>query len=215
MESARTNLKDLLTEDQIQTVNNAVENEFITSVALGELVNHETYTTDEKRNILIDTVIVPYNMAKLENDINEAIENGKVASISVGGDGETPLFIYTVGGIPIMGGELLLVGNIPPQVGSSILNVAFEAAKEKGEVSGDLGTLATLEDGDDLRYLIKTQTLGETVKDFLNLVPKHFPDAPLDTPVYVIEVGDENNLLPGEEGYDETFIQYSHLAKDE
>lgn len=201
-----------LNATQTEAIIDAIADGFVDAEQFYELLNHETFTAEDKYNNLIDKVIVPYGLQKLNEQITQRIDDGEFTYINVDRDGETPAFTYTVGGIPLIGAELLYVGEVPFNPPASIVNQAFDTLKDIEELTSDLGPVGTLVVSGDVRYRITSHPLHQNVGKFLKMVPTHFPDYPQDTPVYVIELADSNNLLPGEEGYDATFVQYSHVV---
>tara|TARA_B100000929_G_scaffold282666_1_gene262880 strand:+ start:1789 stop:2997 length:1209 start_codon:yes stop_codon:yes gene_type:complete len=206
-------LNNLLNEAQVETVVAAVAAEKVLPEHLDEVLNHQEADDAVKTDTLVQGIVIPFNLDKLNQNVKERLDNGEHQVIGVGADEDQPAFAYTIGGIPKINAELLIVANIDLTALGSILNIAIEKMVEAGgftEDLGDIGSIATT--GESLRYRIRRELLSENVGDFLAKVPDFYPEYDLDTPVYVIEMGDANNLLPGEEGYNESFIQYSHLV---
>lgn len=190
----------LLNDDQIGSVIEAIEAEAVTQEHVQELLDSTTLDKQDKCNTLIKHVVVPFNMDRLNNNVKQKLENSEVQYVVVAGDEETPPFVYTVGGLDKVGVEYLYVGPFDTHDIATLLRRLLED-KVKGTSS-----ITTL------RYRILEVPLYKLVGDYLKMVALHYPDNRLHAPVYVIELGDDNNLLPGEEGYDTTLHQFSDVS---
>lgn len=136
--------------------------------------------------------------------------------IVVDGEGDEPSYGYTVGGIPIMGGELLFIGNVPQETIAGIVNHFMGTYKAEGGYVDDVNAVGTLSSsGGEIRHRVIQKDLIDFVVDYLVKVNDLFPDFDEETPVYILEIGDENNVLPGEDGYNENFLQFSVLEPEE
>lgn len=208
-------LKTLLNEEQLKTVQDVLAAGEVEAEALQALIEDDQLTDEDKTKTLIEKLIVPYRSRAIEADIRERLANGEHQIVGVGSDGENPPFAYSIGGIDKIGAELLVVANIDLGALGSILNVAMDAFEKAGTHTQDIGQIGTLaKTGEALRYRILPRMLSENVGDFLRMVPDFYPEYPLETPVYVIELADGENLLPGEDGYNDDLIQYSHLTEN-
>lgn len=208
----REKLANYINDCQIQTVLEAVAEGAIKEEQLHELLDHPVLDEQHKTNSLIQNVVVPFNMQALDRNIRDRIQAGEWQVIGVGEGEDTPPFAYSIGAIEKMGGEVMFVGNIDMRSAGSIINQLISAFIEKG-VTDDIGEIGRVEKtGESLRYKIHHRKLGDYTTDFLVKLPQFYPDYDLETPLYVIEIGDPENLLPGEPGYDDDLEQFSHVA---
>lgn len=203
----KTRLLTLLNEYQVDSINNALEKGFVQENHVQELMDHDSLSDQDKTNMLIDKVVVPFNMSQLDNQIKEQIETGGHNVVCASGDDEVPTFTYSVGGLCRAGCEVLYMGNVPDKTAASFINSTLIHLEKH---SGDIDTLPPLGevDGQPIRHTVHHRKLMD-YPEYLVKVFDHYSDIDPETPLYILEVGDGHNRLPGEEGYDEEFEQWS------
>ena len=159
--------------------------------------------TLEVESVLI-RLVIHINKSKLNQQHKERIDAGGYTVQVILSD---PSLVYTVGLSVTSGVELAYQANMSTEFMSSIVNELAQDIQEHGLVTETTSKLylageeelrvklVLVEDKDNL---IDKVTLG--MGNPLWLIEK--PDK-----VYQVLTGDERNLLPGEDGYDETFSQ--------
>lgn len=209
----QTTLKEQLThylnDHQVETILSGVADGFIREADVEELLSHPVMDDQDKTNALIRHGVAPYNMVEFDKEVKKKIEAGEVQIIFVEGGETTPPFTYTVGALPLIGGEVLFMAPLGGQVLAGVVHRVVTQFQEHGE-SEHVGAIGTVNESDEeLRYRILRKSLVDHTAELLTNATKHFPDHDVEAPLWVVEIGDKNNRLPGEDGYDEDLPQYT------
>jgi hypothetical protein len=202
-------LHSLLSDEQRTYIERALEEGTLTQEVLSRILEHTVLPKEEKYALLVREVIEPYQQRDQLNHIKDAIKQYKHQLVGVPATQEKPPYLYTVGGIDRFGGELLYVGNMDfTDMGNLINYMVFEF--DRDGFKEDVGQIADADEaGTPLRYQWVHACVKDHTEDFLTLYPLLFPHYHPETPLYVLEIGDRNNRLPGEPGYDKDLRQFS------
>ncbi len=202
-------MHDVLNEYQVASVVEAVaaqcDHELLFNIKT--LINTEG--RDDVAEILINKVIIPHNMKKLSASTQQLIDDGYWRGINVFGDAEKPPFSYSVGMHNTLGIELFISG-IGGNTPCSIINNIGDYLKEHLDtppenINEHVCHAITLADKRQGRYRLKEVSLDTMLEKYMIQLKPHLGDKL--PKVYIIELPDKNNILPGEEGYDESFKQ--------
>lgn len=150
-------------------------------------------------------LVVHLNIAKINQEHKERIESGDYTVQVVTSD---PPLVYTAGLSLTSGIELAYQTNMDIRFMSDIVNGLAKGIKENGLLEETTSKQYLTGEEKDLRIKLVLVEEKDKLIDKLTLGmgnPNWLPNRP--DKVYQVLVGDERNILPGEEGYDETFLQ--------
>ncbi len=134
--------------------------------------------------------------------IDKIINEHGFAVVYVGGDEQTTPFGYTIGLCPDYGKEIVLESSVPPNFCQDILNMLADELKNDGEVTGKcIGEHYRIRGTDaPVRFQITKVPLLEKWAE-RHLICHHFYRINPEHEAIVVFLGDDENRLPGEEGY--------------
>lgn len=207
-------LDTLLSEEEQAIIHRAIAEDNLSNELLSEILNQPKLTKEEKRNLLISDVVDPYRTVDdFIKRLKKSIKKYKHQFLVCPSTETRPKILYSVGCIDRFNGELLFVGN----VSFDLIGHAFNYITEEFEKDGfkeDVGSVLLMEDNTTpIRYRFLKLLVKDHTKTVLTVFPRLYPEFDPQTPLYVFEVGDANNHLPGEDGYDDSFLQYTHIRK--
>lgn len=149
----------------------------------------EEVTVDNRfREIILNSLIIPFNMDKLQRRIDVAED------IQFTGVMGNPAFCYSNNGYQKKGFNLFLAG-IPLQLATEVLELIFSKSDTSPKEGLDLGEIIRGVNNSDIRYTVRKHYLTDTV---CNMVATGTPN---DAPVYSIILSDVNGKLPDEGGH--------------
>lgn len=197
-------IKTGLNEMQVDTIVEIYESEYVTPGGEDRFYNDVTTMSNEE---LLQRLIIPYNLNKMQKEMTRRINEGHHTVMNVSG---MRGYSYSIG---------LSVNRSHPHELVVLANTAIShasineiAAKfpdgeyPDGPITLECGRIKV----GDLTVKIRAKIeklpnpvdvrgkLFQRIGEFSGRDPEDF---------YVIYLGDGNNKLPGEDGYDETFIQ--------
>lgn len=208
-------LAGILNEYQIESINNALAEEADHELLYNVKTAIGIHSGEELKKILIDKVVVPYNVKRIGAKTKNLIDEGKWMIQCVGGGDGQPPFAYTVGMQHINGFELFASG-ITPTVLGGFLNAVGGYLKENPNVlpedltERELG-LFDITGGHNGRYRLMDVSNTSVYSDHMYACKEHVGGK--RPKVYALVLPDKDNRLPDEEGYDGSFIQI-HVKKD-
>ena len=163
----------------------------------------EEMNAEEVRETLLRAVM-HINIGRLDEEHKQRIEKGGFTVQCVTSD---PALVYTVGLSIDTGIELACQASIDMKILYQVVNEAALVIKEKGLVEemvsaqykvGEENLRVKLVLVENKDKLVDNVTLGMGNSKWLDKRPES---------IYQVFVGDEGNKLPGEEGYNERFVQ--------
>lgn len=162
--------------------------------------------------MLRDDIIYPLVASSIKETTRERIDDGWWTTMCVMGSEaeDTPSFTYTIGLGVLCGYEVTLSG-INNQTAGEMANQIGEYFRDNPnrDIENFDCSFGTLRDGTPLRYRIEQRPLQTAIDEYAHQTDTVYPGAEEMTMLIVV-LPDENNLLPGEEGYDETFRQLTN-----
>lgn len=165
-----------------------------------ELEKFNQGVCDLERNPLIDAIIIPFNVQRLTSGITDRIVDDKWTVMYVGAGDDEPAFAYTIGLVNLIGKELMVSG-IPYKTAGIILNSVAQQLIDGVDIN-QLDIMVTPKE-----HRIVHVSLKQACEE-MPLTIKHYCRVKEEDQLMVIVLADKNGLLPGDEGYDETFDQY-------
>lgn len=162
---------------------------------LGRLAGQERPEAEIMTNALSELVIsINIPLAEEEQERIIAEHGYAIAPIS----DQKANYAFTISGETAFGTELLCVqGRADPDLICSLMGCVISLIQEGKPVLEINDTIATMKDGTEMRYrLVKADPVLALTE--LGELSKFKPD----TQLVQLVVADTNNLLPGEEGYD-------------
>lgn len=209
-ERHETILNRILNEHQVATIKETLKNDEVGVKAsiLTSILDIEQLTDEEKTERLVDEIIVPHNMERLWNQTTTRIENGGWTIQGVY-DAEPP-FAYTIGLSQQSTYELIASG-IDVRTLADLLNTLGEHLKSNPDtkvedIHPEALPLFRINNGEQGRYRIEVVTSPKLFEDYMCQLDRYVEITPALT-VLALILPDANNKLPGEEGYDESFVQ--------
>ena len=192
-------------EYQINTLLNIEEDSNWIHVPEKMLLDYkEGKLEEEKVKEYLTQVIIEINLDRLLGEHKERMEKNGYTVTVVGGERATA---YTVGLSVSEGYELVTQSNIAGKVLGIVINAVVGELRDSGfEENLTLKTFninntearCKLVEVKDVEWLGENITYGMFNSDWLETKP---------TKVYQVLLGDKNNILPGENGYDVSFEQ--------
>lgn len=167
-------------------------------------INSE-FNGDALKKELIDEIIFPYNVFRLDMETNDRIKKEGWCVMAIGGGEEQPPFSYTIGVFNKIGCEVMCSGLDPDTMGH-ILNTAVEQLLFNPELEKFSEPVARFTDGTDLDVRIKRVPLGPIVEERAYRIKRFMPGYEEGTMVILV-FPDKNGLFPEDESYDPEFKQ--------
>lgn len=205
-----TALNHILNEYQVDTIKEVLKNDEggVKMNILTSILNNDQLTDEEKTERLVDEIIIPHNMERLWNQTTARIENGGWTIQGVY-DAEPP-FAYTIGLSQQSTYELIASG-IDVRTLADLLNTLGEHLKSNPDtkiedIRPETLPLFTINNGEQGRYRIVDVTSRQLFEDYMCQLDCYVEITP-ELTVLALILPDANNKLPGEEGYDENFVQ--------
>lgn len=169
---------------------------------------------------LMDTIPYPISSTRLKDLVYEGViepfesiidqwrsvvfEEKKFLSIV---DDEPP-HGYTCGLTRLGKPEIVYMGELVPETIDLLLGVLGNAQFEGKDITSGELRIGTLENGDAVRYQIREVEIGR-IRQEISLNLDLVFDIPDLAPIHVLTIADRFNVLPGEDGYDESFVQFN------
>lgn len=199
-------IQNVLNEHQI-----AVIDQFLTEEpdALETLVRAANRLKDTAlKEFLIETIIIPFNKKRLYLQMQDRIAQGHWTVQGVGGDASSPSFAYTVG-LSVHCGVEAFCSGLDLQTMGGLLNTLAEILKVNPQAGvEDLPEpLITLVDGQVGRIRLERISLAQACHTHTYAVRGVRDNIHEEEQLVVLVFPDENNRLPGEEGYNQAFKQ--------
>lgn len=142
----------------------------------------------------------PQKVKDYYQEIQKVIDKVGYAIQGVFGDGKP--VCYTIGLTPLLGAEILTTAPISLDTLYQMLRTNIDDfIKNKQSIPVDVFSGGYLKNGDELRCKLVDVS---TNKDVLNFITVRTCNV---DKVYQLYFGDINNILPGEDGYDNNFDQ--------
>lgn len=205
-----TAAKELLNEYQLRTVEDYGAS--LTEQERENVQEHldalaHTTPPEEVATMIVENIVVPFNMMRFKNEIQGRIDEGDHTVIAVGPSETEPHFNYTVGLLPTTNVELFCSG-IGGSTAARLLNIIADQFRENPDL--DINQIDHLDEfkinSQPLRVCLVKRNLREMCETHTFKV-KEFFEPKDDSALVVILLGDVNNALPGEEGYGLGFVQ--------
>lgn len=150
----------------------------------------------------IDRLIVPFNLQRMDREIRQQVQSGRHLVMGVGGDAG---FAYSIG-LTVNGKhshELIVpysIGSVSQIIINEIVDIYCDHHYPTNPIELDQALVADK----PLRVrIVKSKDARKVIADCFARIDRWTDKFPQD--VYYVQVGDKNNVLPDEPGYDETF----------
>jgi len=168
-----------------------------------------TIPENEIEEAVVNGIIVPFNIQRYRQDTDKSLSEGKWVVMGIFGDETVQGYAYTVGLTNRCHVELFCSGISHNHMGV-ILNTLGERLIDFPELALDdpyfTEGLFSLADGTPGRTRLQRVPLQSAANNYAYAVNTHI-DVKEEHGMIVVIFPDENNILPGEEGYNQDFVQ--------
>lgn len=132
-------------------------------------------------------------------------------------ENQTRTFLYTVGATNKIGTEVLFVSNAKTDFLKKIVRHFIDVVVQNDVCRPTPSTNVVISDGKGHEITVPVRLLITPLKpmaeQYCELLQRFYPEktASSETTILVLEIIDQNRCLPGESGYNDTFLQFSHI----
>lgn len=202
------------TAAQISTLNSACCEAVYEMLILDAIAGFsDGRTSKQSSRSVITEVLVEHTTQVLLDTHKSRVADGRFTTMSV----STPVpYSYTVGLSPPVGFEIIGRGLIPSDLMESLINEMGQRALAGEYMTGERGSYLHEINGEPHRLILKRVEDTDHALDHLLLLAgsiRFVPTRPKQ--IYQLYIGDCNNLLPGEDRYDNTLLQELYPTLEE